>query len=226
MDGIVPAVRFDDRTDAGRRLGRRLATMGLHDVIVLGIPRGGVPVAAQVASLLHAPLDVIIVRKLGMPSQPEVAMGAIAEGDVRIVDVPLVKSIHITDREFSRVELAERRTLHRRAEQLRADRMPSRIAGRTALIVDDGIATGSTAAAACAAARRLGAARVVVAAPVAGPRALERLTGADSVVALAVPDDFEAVGSYYRSFEATTDAEVARLLAAARRDEPADGAVL
>ncbi|WP_051191936.1 phosphoribosyltransferase [Microbacterium luticocti] len=203
---------YDDRADAGRRLGRHLAGLGLGEVVVLGVPRGGVPVAAEVAHALQAPLDAVIVRKVGIPGHAEVAMGAIGEGGVRVRDDELIAHAGVSDEAFTEAEAAERATVNARVARLRGGRPALDLTGRTALIVDDGIATGATASAACRVARRLGAARVIVAAPVASPLAVRKITGADRVVCLQQPEWFEAVGAYYRRFEQTTDDEVESLL--------------
>lgn len=204
-------VVFRDRVDAGRRLAARLADRS-GDVVVLGLPRGGVPVAAEVAAALGAPLDVIVVRKLGVPFQPEVAMGAIGEDGVRLLDQDLIERAGITPAEIESVERRERATLEARVARFRSGFERLDLAGRTAIIVDDGIATGATASAACRVARGLGAARVIVAAPVGGPDALRRVQGADEVVCLVQPRDFQAVGAHYRDFGQTPEAEVVELL--------------
>ena len=209
--------QFRDRTDAGLRLGEHLAARRAPDVIVLGLPRGGVPVAAEIARALDAPLDVIVVRKLGVPTHPEVAMGAIGEGGVRLLDEALIAQLGITPAEVDAVERRERATLDVRVAQLRTDGVRLDLTGRTAIIVDDGIATGATAAAACQVARQLGAARVVVASPVGPSDAARRLDGADEVVCLLQPAGFQAVGAHYRDFRQTTDEEVTELLESARR---------
>lgn len=210
MDG------FRNRTDAGRRLGEHLAAWRGPDVVVLGLPRGGVPVAAEVATALGAPLDIVIVRKLGIPYQPEVAMGAIGEGEVRVLDEALVARAGVTAAEVDAVERRERATLDARVERFRAGRERLDLTGRTAIIVDDGIATGATATAAARVARQLGAARVVVAVPVGGSDAPGRIDGADEVICLLQPPGFHAVGPYYQDFRQTSDDEVSALLAAAR----------
>ena len=214
---------FRDRVEAGRKLGRALAGLRGKDVVVLGLPRGGVPVAAEVANALDAPLDVIVVRKLGVPFQPEVAMGAIGEGGARVLDRRVVSLARVTDDDLRTVEARERALLESRLERYRRGRDPKDLRGRTAVIVDDGIATGSTARVACKVARQLGAARVVLAVPVAPERAMDSLPEADQVLSLLSPRDFEAVGCYYRDFSPTTDEEVVHLLDAAarrRRDRP------
>jgi putative phosphoribosyl transferase len=210
---------FRDRVEAGRKLGLALAGLRGKDVVVLGLPRGGVPVAAGVANALDAPLDVIVVRKLGVPFQPEVAMGAIGEGGARVLDRRVVSLARVTDDDLRTVEARERALLESRLERYRRGRDPTDLRGRTAVIVDDGIATGSTARVACKVARQLGAARVVLAVPVAPERAMDSLPEADQVLSLISPRDFEAVGYYYRDFSPTTDEEVVHLLDAAARRE-------
>lgn len=212
---------YADRVEAGRELADRLQFLAVHDPVVLGLPRGGVPVAFEVAAALNAPLDVIVVRKLGVPYQPELAMGAIGEGGVRVVDEDVVRMAGLTTADLDAVEERERRELERRVRRFRADRKQVPLAGRTVIVVDDGIATGSTARAACQVVRALGAARIVVAAPVGPPGSDSRLLpDADTVVCLQEPDPYFAVGQAYRDFTQTTDDEVADLLAraAARQD--------
>lgn len=204
---------FQNRVDAGRRLARRLSGLHTSNVVVLGLPRGGVPVAAEVAAALDAPLDVIVVRKLGVPFQPEVAMGAIGEDGVRVLDEDLIADLGITPSQVERVEQKERETLADRIALLRSGVERIDLTGHTALIVDDGIATGATTSAACRVARVLGAARVVVAAPVGGPDAVHRVRGADEVLCLIQPRDFRAVGEHYRDFEQTSETAVVELLA-------------
>ncbi len=206
---------FADRVDAGHRLAERLKGVPLAGVVVLGLPRGGVPVAWEVARELGAPLDIIIVRKLGVPFQLELAMGAIGEGGVRIVNDEVVAAAGVTRAELDAADVRERQELARRAASFRGSRERVPLAGCTALIVDDGIATGSTMRAACKVARAQGARRVVVAAPVASPRAVELLRDdADEVIVLHAPERFAAVGEFYRDFTQTSDDEVMRLMAA------------
>jgi len=212
---------FTDRSDAGRRLASQLLHLRGEDVVVLGLPRGGVPVAAEVARALNAPLDVIVVRKLGVPFQPELGMGAIGEGDVRIVNPEVVAITHVTDAEIAAVEKRERAELDRRARRFRGDRRRTPLPGRTAVIIDDGIATGSTARAACQVAKAQGAARVVMAAPVAPPSACAALAAdADEVICLETPRHFMAIGEWYQDFSQTSDAEVISLLRAAEEEGP------
>jgi uncharacterized protein (TIGR00369 family) len=209
-------MRFRDRSDAGRRLASRLQFLRSEDVVVLGLPRGGVPVAAEVARTLHAPLDVILVRKLGVPAQPELGLGAIGESGARVINQEVVRYAHVSEEQIAQVEAKERAELQRRAQRFRGDAPHEPLAGRTAIIVDDGIATGSTARAACQVARALGAAVVVLAVPVAPPGADRALQGdADEVICLEMPDRFMAIGEWYEDFAQTSDEEVVALLRAA-----------
>ncbi|GHG39574.1 hypothetical protein GCM10012320_00360 [Sinomonas cellulolyticus] len=206
---------FKDRTEAGRELARALSRFHGPDTVVLGLPRAGVPVAFEVAVSLDAPLDVIVVRKLGVPFQPELAMGAIGENGVRVVDDRVRSLSGVTDREFDLVEHREREVLTARVAQIRAVRPPEDLRGKTAIVVDDGIATGSTARAACAIARRLGAARVVLAVPVGPREVVGAFPEADEVVCLTTPSPFHAVGRFYNDFSPTSDDDVLQLLDAA-----------
>jgi putative phosphoribosyl transferase len=204
---------FVDRTDAGRHLAQRLRHLRGPDVVVLALPRGGVPVAFEVAEELRAPLDVIVVRKLGVPFQPEYGFGAIGEDGVRIVNDYVVRQTRLTATQIAEVEERERTVLDRRVSQLRGDNPPVPLAGRTVIIVDDGIATGSTARAACQVAKARGARRVILAAPVGpveGAAALRR--DADEVVCLHTPPHFFAIGESYGDFSQVTDEEVTILL--------------
>jgi putative phosphoribosyl transferase len=203
---------FEDRADAARSLSRALLDVPMKDAVALGLPRGGVPIAARVAQELRIPLDVLIVRKLGVPTHPEVAMGAIGESDVRLLDDRMVRTLGISAAEIDAVERRERAVLRARVERLRAGRAPVDLRGRTALVIDDGIATGATASAACRIARARGAARVIVAAPVGSADGVRRIQNADDVVCVRTPRDFGSVGAYYRNFEPTTDDEVFALL--------------
>ncbi len=204
---------FRNRTDGGRRLAAHLERFRGEDIVILGLPRGGVPVAFEVARALGAPLDVIVVRKLGLPFQPELAMGAIGEGGVRVVDRDLIRRTMVSDEELPAVEARERAELNRRARRFRGDRTPARLAGRTAIVVDDGVATGSTARAACQVARAQGAARVVLAVPVGPPETIAKLSSvADEVVCLETHDWFVAIGQFYDDFAQTPDEEVLDLL--------------
>ena len=211
---------FQDRVDAGRALARALTSFkGTRDAIVLGLPRGGVPVAREIAHALGLPLDVLVVRKLGLPWQPELAMGAIASGGAVVLNEDVLA--HAAGREelveqVKRRELAE---LERREREFRGTRPPIAVMGRTAIVVDDGLATGATMEAAVRALRALGAARVVVAVPVASGEARQRIAAlADEVVCLETPLHFSAVGQWYADFEQTSDSQVSRLLAASGKD--------
>ena len=207
---------FRDRVDAGRRLGPALLPLRGERPVVLGLPRGGVPVAAEVAHTLGAPLDVILVRKLGVPTQPELALGAIGEGGVRIVSDAVVRASGVTSSEFARAEQVQRTELERQRRRIRGNRPHMPLTGRTAIIVDDGVATGSTARAACQVARALGARRVVLAAPVGALDSIEALRRvADDVVCLETPARFYAVAEWYDDFRPTTDEEVDQILASA-----------
>ncbi|HUI48616.1 MAG TPA: phosphoribosyltransferase family protein [Acidimicrobiia bacterium] len=213
---------FADRADAGRRLADRLRELPRDGLVVLGLPRGGVPVAFEVARQLGAPLDIIVVRKLGVPFQPELAMGAIGEGGVRILNEQVVKLAHVSAADIDEAQTREEQELARRAGRFRGSRQRVPLAGRTALIVDDGIATGSTVRAACRVARAQGAARVVVATPVAPPSTVASLRDdADDVISLYTPEQFFAIGQFYEDFAQTSDAEVMRLLAASREGDVA-----
>lgn len=213
---------FENRADAGRQLGLRLAHLHGQEPVVLGLPRGGVPVASEVAAALDAPLDVIVVRKLGVPIQPELAMGAIGEDGGYVLDQRVLSSVKVKQDELQAVEQKERALLNERVARLRAGRSRIDLNGRIAVVVDDGIATGSTARVACSIARKLGAARVVLAVPVASADVLATLTEPDEVVCLATPWQLTAVGRHYLDFSPTGDDEVVRLLdAAAERMESA-----
>jgi putative phosphoribosyl transferase len=213
---------FEDRVDAGRRLGELLKVRAGAPAVVLALPRGGVPVGAEVAEALGAPLDVLLVRKLGVPAHPELAFGAIGEDGVRVLDDEIVRSTRVTPAQQASVEQRERAELVRRVERYRAVRPREPIAGREVLVVDDGVATGSTARAACEVARARGAQRVVLAVPVAAAGAVDALRDvADEVVALAVPVRFRSVGQWYVDFRPTTDQEVDEILSLV--DGPAPG---
>jgi len=210
--------QFDDRTEAGRQLGSRMDFLRGRDVVVLGLPRGGVPVAFEVAEALHAPLDVLLVRKLGVPFRPELAFGAIGEGGVRVISDDVVREARLSDRQIAAVETMQWDELQRRSERFRAGHPRISLRGRVAVIVDDGIATGATARAACQVARAQGASRVVLAVPIGPPDTARRFaTCADDVVCLLKPESYFAVGQGYRNFTQTTDGEVVALLDRARR---------
>ncbi len=211
---------FADRRAAGAALATLVAArpeLKAVDPVVVALPRGGVPVAAEVARALGSPLDVIVVRKLGVPGRAELAMGAIGEGGVRVLDREVLASWPVTDDQLHTVEAREQRVLAERAERLRAGRERVSLAGRVVVVVDDGLATGSTARAAIAVARASGAASVVLAVPVAPPSTVAELsTTADAVVCVATPAPFAAIGQWYRDFSPTSDDEVVRILDAFR----------
>ena len=196
-----------------------------QDVVVLGLPRGGVPVAFEVAQELQAPLDVIVVRKLGVPFQPELAMGAVGEGGVLVLNEQVVRLAGVEQAELAAIERRERAELERRAVAFRGTRERAPLGGRTVLVVDDGIATGATVRAACAVVRAQGAARVVLAAPACSPSAVESLRPeVDELVVLESSPDFVAVGQAYEDFRPTTDEEVVELLRRSTRPEPSAAA--
>jgi putative phosphoribosyl transferase len=205
--------RFRDRRDGGRQLAARLAHLRDADPIVVGLPRGGLPVAFEVARALGAPLDVIVVRKLGVPFQPELGMGAIGEGGVRVLNDDVVRLARVGPAEIEEVETRERRELERRAHLYRSGRPMIPLAGRTVIVVDDGIATGGTARAALEVARAHGASRVVLAVPVAPPETVAELSSvADEIVTVDTPSPFSAVGQWYTQFTQVDDDEVVAYL--------------
>ncbi len=209
---------FIDRADAGRQLGQRLLHLHGPDLVVLGLPRGGVRVAAEVAAILGAPLDVLVVRKLGVPDQPELAMGAIGEGGVRVLLPETLARSGVGPEALAAVERRERAELERRATRYRGETARIPLTGQVAIVVDDGIATGSTARAACLLARGQGAAQVVLAAPVA-PRDWDRRLRdvADELIALVTPREFCAIGKWYSDFSQSSDEEVLTCLRGAVR---------
>ena len=224
--GCLEMERFTDRRDAGRRLAQAFAGRSLDRPVVLGLPRGGVPVADEVARALGAPLDVLVVRKLGLPRQPEVAMGAIGERGARVLNDDVVRSGGVHPAALDAVEQQERAELRARVSRFRGDAPPVDLHGRTAVIVDDGVATGATARVAALVAKELGAASVVLAMPVGAPDSVAELRAmpeVDDVVCLSTPPGFMAVGMHYRDFRQTSDAEVQQILEAAHRERP-DGA--
>ena len=215
--------RYHNRVEAGRRLATALAEYGdLPDVLVLALPRGGVPIGAEVARALHAPLDVFIVRKLGVPSHPELAMGAIASGGVRIIDHSMMEQFGVTEAELAAVAAAEAQELERRERLYREGRPTPDVAGRTVILVDDGLATGATMKAATTALRAQQPGRLVVAVPIAAPEtcaAMRELV--DEIVCAATPEPFLAVGMWYEDFSETSDEQVRELLAMAAQALPA-----
>jgi predicted phosphoribosyltransferase len=206
--------RFRDRTNAGQRLADLLRRYeGLDDGIVLGLPRGGVPVASAVASSLGLPLDVAIVRKLGVPGYPEVAFGAIASGGIEVLNPSVIASAHIDEASIERVRLEQSLELARRERAYRGDRPALQLTGRTVIVVDDGTATGATMRAAVEALRAAEPERIIVAVGVAPPDVVRQLNKlADEVVAVLTPRNFMAVGAWFDDFTQTTDSEVIELL--------------
>lgn len=213
-------MRFADRDDAGRQLAARLEYLRGEPIVVLGLPRGGVPVAAQVARALGAPLDVIVARKLGLPYQPELGMGAVGEDRVRVINSAIIRRAGVTDSELAAVEKREQTEVEARAARYRLHRPRLPLTGQTAVVVDDGIATGATARAACQAAKAQGAAQVVLAVPVAPP-GWEAAIGpdADEFACVSTPSSFFAIGQFYDDFSQTTDEEVVACLEAATLPE-------
>jgi predicted phosphoribosyltransferase len=211
---------FRDRTEAGRVLADKLMKYANRpDVLVLALPRGGVPVAFEVAQALNAPLDVFLVRKLGLPGHEELAMGAIASGGVRVLNDDVVRALNIPDEVIDEVAAEEQRELERRERMYRGDRPPPDVRGRTVILIDDGLATGSTMRAAVAALRQLGPSRIVVAVPVAAPETCQELQDeVDETICARTPDPFYAVGLWYHDFSQTTDEEVHDLLARAAEE--------
>lgn len=206
--------QYKDRTDAGKQLAERLAPYkDKADVIVLGLPRGGVPVAYEVASALHAPLDVYLVRKLGAPGQEELAMGAIATGGVMLLNHDVIRELDISDEIIRAISMREWQEMARREGLYRGDRPLPEVAGKTVILVDDGLATGFTMRAAIAALKKQGPARIVVAVPVAAAQTAAELSSeVDELVCLFTPDQFYAVGLWYGDFRPVTDEEVRKLL--------------
>lgn len=216
-DGVAVA-RFTDRRAAGRLLAAQLAAYaGRADVVVLALPRGGVPVAYEVALALRAPLDLLLVRKLGVPGHEELAFGAIASGGVRVLNADVLAEARLTSKRIEQITVRQQQELARREALYRGTRAPLRLSGTTALIVDDGLATGATMRAAVAAVRQLDASPVV-AAPVAAPSTRAALArSADAVICAITAEPFVAVGRWYEDFEPTSDEEVRELLDAAWR---------
>jgi predicted phosphoribosyltransferase len=212
----VDAELFRDRHDAGRVLAQKLEKYADRpDVLVLALPRGGVPVAYQVARALHAPLDVFVVRKLGVPGYEELAMGAVATGGVRVLNDQVVRGLGIPDQVIDMVAARELRELARRERLYRGDRPAPDVSGRTVILVDDGLATGATMFAATEALRKQNPARIAVAVPTASPDTCEEMKKkADEVVSAITPEPFFAVGRWYQDFSQTTDDEVTSLLSA------------
>ncbi len=208
---------FRDRHDAGRQLAQKLACYAhVPDLVVLALPRGGVPVGFEVATALHAPLDIFLVRKLGVPGQPELAMGAMATGGVRVLNQEVVDVFAIPEDVIDTVAAEEQKELRRRELSYRGDRLAPAVEGRSVILVDDGLATGSTMRAAVAAVRQQQPARIIVAVPVAAPSTCEELRGeVDDLICVLTPEPFQAVGLWYQDFSQTTDDEIRALLALA-----------
>jgi putative phosphoribosyl transferase len=227
---VTVALPFRDRAEAGGLLALQVAeTVSPADLpaeqpVVLALPRGGVPVAFEVAIAMGAPLDVIVVRKLGVPSQPELGMGAIGEDGVCVLNPDVIRYLSITERALHRVTEAERAELERRSARYRRDAPMIPLEGRTVVVIDDGLATGSTARAAIEVARAHGARRVALAVPVAPRETVVELGEvADHVICVASPEPFTSIGQWYRDFRQTTDAEVSELLLRARQPRDTDG---
>jgi len=210
---------YQDRRDAGRQLSKKLAKYANRDdVLVLALPRGGLPVAFEVAEALQAPLDIFLVRKLGVPGHEELAMGAIASGGVRVLNDDVVNYLRIPDEAINHVAEQEQKELERREHSYRDNRPPPNVQGRTVILVDDGLATGSTMKAAAAALRLQQPARIVVAVPVAAQETCSEFRAeVDEIVCGATPEPFRAVGLWYRDFSQTTDDEVRELLSQSRQ---------
>jgi putative phosphoribosyl transferase len=205
--------KFRDRSEAGRLLGERVTYLKSEQPIVLALPRGGVPVAFEVAQALHGPLDVLLVRKLGVPFHPELAFGAIGEDDTQVLNTKLVQRLGISREGVAAVARRERAELLRRVALYRGNRAPLELVGRTVIIVDDGLATGATARVAVEVARARGAKRIIIAVPVSPPEVAAELGRlADEVISLQLPTQFQAVGEWYEDFNQTTDDEVTSLL--------------
>ena len=219
---VPPSFIFQDRTDAGRQLAEELLSYaGRDDVIVLALPRGGVPVAFEVAQRVRVPLDVFVVRKLGVPGHEELAMGAIASGGVRVLNEDVLYVLPDAQSIVEMVTAIEREELKRRERDYRSDRPAPEVRGRTVILVDDGLATGATMRAAAAALRQQGAAKIIVAVPVGAPGTCHEIRSvADEVVCLQTPGSFMGVGQYYEDFSQTTDEEVRELLAASASKGP------
>jgi putative phosphoribosyl transferase len=211
---------FDNRTQAGRALARQLSSYANRpEVLVLALPRGGVPVGYEVAHALNAPLDVLIVRKLGLPSHPEFAIGAIASGGVRVLNQNVLRLLHLDEATVEQITRSEQRELERREQLYRGERPAPEVRGRTVILVDDGLATGQTMLAAIKALKTRRPQRLVVAVPTAAADTCEDLRAeADEVICATTPEPFRAVGLWYEDFSQTSDEEVRELLARAQAD--------
>jgi len=222
MSAVKVRLPFVNRVVAGRLLAEELASRKIAPpALVLALPRGGVPLGVAVAERLHLPLDVIVVRKIGVPWQPELAMGAIA-GSARVLDEPLIRQLAVSQSEVESIVARERAEMNRREDLYRAGQPPLDLTGKTAILVDDGLATGTTMIAAIRHARAAGAAKVIAAVPVGSEQACRRMREeTDELVCLATPEYFYAVGQWYDEFDQVTDAEVENLLQESRRSSPA-----
>lgn len=219
-------VNFKDRKEAGQILAHRLSSYAAQNVVVLGLPRGGVPVAFEVAKALKAPLDVYVVRKLGVPGHEELAMGAIASGDVRVLNKPVIDNLRISEEAIEAETRKEQEELKRREILYRGEKPLLDVSNRTVVLVDDGIATGSTIKAAIAALKKQKARRIVVAVPVAPASTIEELkTEVDEVICVSTPEFFYAISLWYDDFPQTTDEEVRELLEKAEMKKEAATAV-
>lgn len=216
---MVKLQRFKNRMQAGELLAYRLAAYtGRPDVIVLALPRGGVPVGFAVANKLEVPLDILLIRKLGLPGQEEYAMGAIASGGTRILQDEVLRNLKISDRVIERVTQRELHEIHRREKLYRGHRLAPQLQNRVVILVDDGLAVGSTMQVAVQVVRKANPARVIVAVPVAAPEAYKKLKPkVDEIICMSTPEPFYAVGMWYKNFGQTTDEEVKRLLHEAER---------
>ena len=223
---MLETTRYTDRRAAGRELAVRLSSLAIENPVVLGLARGGMPVAFEVAQALQAPLDVLVVRKIGAPGNPELGIGAIAEGDVRVLNQEIVRELLVGVEELEAAIARARAEVEARVKRYRGGRPPLEVKGRTAIVVDDGLATGGTARAALRAVRAREPRRLILAVPVGAPGAVRSLRGeADEVVCLLEPELMWAVGVWYEHFEQTADADIAKLLAG-DADDPSPGPIL
>ncbi|HLI86133.1 MAG TPA: phosphoribosyltransferase [Bryobacteraceae bacterium] len=217
---------FRDRSDAGRKLAKRLRKYAdCAGCVILGLPRGGVPVAYEVAHALHLPLDVFLVRKLGVPGHEELAMGAIASGGVKVLNDNVVRSLRISPEDIAKETAKQQEELERREREYREGRPALAVAGKTVILIDDGLATGASMKAAIIALRQRRARRILAAVPVASPRTCEAIGElADEIVCLETPEDFYSVGEWYQDFFQTTDQEARAMLAKTAAEQPVPAA--
>jgi len=210
---------FEDRRDAGRKLAAKLSRFRGDGCVVFGLPRGGVPVGYEISRSLGAPLDVFVSRKLGAPGQPEFGIGAVAVGGVRVLNTDVIRRLGITDEYVDRITAQEVAEVERRLRYFRGGRPEPEVGGRTAILVDDGLATGVTARAALEALKLRGPGRLILAAPVCAAQTAELFESrVDELLCLASPSDLGAIGLWYRNFDQTTDREVVQLLQEARKE--------